>query len=371
MRRRRTAWAVLVAVSLSGTAGAYPFMIRRDYAACGGCHADPSGGSLLTRYGRASGELLLRSQYGAPEDRDPGTLGNFMFGAFELPENVLLGMDLRGLLLTGGASAVRAFPMQVDAVAQVAFWGVRANGSVGYGQGRATEPIALVHLGDPQLVSRHHWLGVDLGEDKEWLVRLGRMNLPFGLRSIEHTQWIRSETRSDTNVGQRYGLAAAYSTAGLRGELMAIASRELGYSGYFELAPFTQLAVGVSSLVTHSELDVTTGAPAWRHAHGVFARFTPHRLLVVSTEHDLTRVSGPGAAWGLVSMLQLDLEPYQGIHLMATGEARSRGAAEFGGWGSIAWFFAPHADLRADLVWAPATAAGRTATFMLQLHFFL
>jgi len=403
--RSFTAWAVVAALGVSATASAYPFMIRRDYVACSMCHADPSGGALLTAYGRATGELLLRSQYGAPADRDPGKLGNFMFGAFDLPENVLLGADVRGMYMNsgpvGGDSTSRAFPMQLDAIAQVSFWRIRGNGSIGYGQSNRTEPITLVHFDPnaqpapgPQLVSRHNWLGIDLGEDKQWLLRAGRMNLPFGLRSIEHTQWVRSETRTDTNIAQQHGIALAYTSAGLRGEVMAIAGnlvlrpadyRELGYSGYVEYAPVTQFALGVSSLITHANLDVSTGAPMWRHAHGLFARWSPTRMLVLSTEQDLTLFSQPATVnlWGLASLLVVDFEPYQGLHLLATGEARSRGIGyydtSFAGWGSLAWFFAPHADIRGDVIWsqipdnisAPATVTNRSLTFLVQLHFFL
>ncbi|MBP9112990.1 MAG: hypothetical protein KBF88_09300, partial [Polyangiaceae bacterium] len=42
-------------------ARAYPWMIRHEYTSCNACHADPSGGSLLTEYGRAQGVTLLAS----------------------------------------------------------------------------------------------------------------------------------------------------------------------------------------------------------------------------------------------------------------------------------------------------------------------
>ena len=48
----------------SGTAQAYPFMIRHGYTQCATCHTDPSGGTLLNEYGRAQSELLLSSIYG-------------------------------------------------------------------------------------------------------------------------------------------------------------------------------------------------------------------------------------------------------------------------------------------------------------------
>ena len=44
-------------------ADAYPWMIRHEYTGCAICHGDPTGGGVLTAYGRAQGDLLLRTRY--------------------------------------------------------------------------------------------------------------------------------------------------------------------------------------------------------------------------------------------------------------------------------------------------------------------
>src|SRR4051812_4913753 len=86
-------WAALLG---SRAAQAYAWMIRHEYAGCNQCHADPSGGGLLTAYGRAQSELLLRTRYGVAETDDPGRTGEFLFGLLPLPDSVLLGGDARG-----------------------------------------------------------------------------------------------------------------------------------------------------------------------------------------------------------------------------------------------------------------------------------
>src|SRR4051812_21873295 len=48
----------------SARADAYPWMIRHEYTGCAICHGDPTGGGVLTPYGRAQGDLLLRTHYG-------------------------------------------------------------------------------------------------------------------------------------------------------------------------------------------------------------------------------------------------------------------------------------------------------------------
>ena len=82
-------------------ASAYAWMVRHGYTSCAMCHTDPSGGSLLTAYGRAQGVLLLASRYGASAQDDEAAVeaGQFLFGAFELPATLLLGGDVRGMQL--------------------------------------------------------------------------------------------------------------------------------------------------------------------------------------------------------------------------------------------------------------------------------
>src|SRR5262249_23032469 len=94
-------------------------------------------------------------------------------------------------------------------------------------------------------------------------------------------------------------------------------------------------------------------------------------LLIVSTKRRPTNV-------GMASMLQLDIEPIQGLHAIATGELLNAGVGDtptsFGAWASLAWFFAPHADVLFDLVQQSVGAAGsRTGvtSLLFQLHGFL
>ena len=191
----------------------------------------------------------------------------------------------------------------------------------------------------------------------------GGMNVPFGIRNIEHTQFVRQTTRTDINDTQQHGVAVSYSSELIRAEVMGIAgnfqiqkdaNRERGYSGYVELAPLTRFAVGVSSLVTHAAQDVFLRVANTRQAHGVFARASPWRQLALLGEADyvIQSLSGAPSQNGLASMVQADYEPWQGVHLIATGETLDVAGAgiSYGGWLSAAWFFAPHLDIRADFV---------------------
>ena len=374
-------------------ASAYAWMIRNEYGGCNQCHADPSGGGLLTAYGRVQGETLLRMHYTRRSDsEDPGKTGDFLFGALPLPESVLLGGDIRALELyikpQAGPSLSRTILMQADLQGQIALGRFRANGSIGYAHEGALL-ASVTHGTADRMVSRVYWLGVDLGNERQFLLRAGRLNVPFGIRSIEHTLFVRSSTRVDINDGQQHGVAFSYNGDAFRGEVMAMlgnyqvhpdAVRERGYAGYLEYVGLARLALGVSSLVAHSNHDLQLSTPLWRQAHGVVARYAPLKELALLTETDVLLQSQPslGGKAGVASMLQADLEPLQGLHFVGTAELRdvdpSALPPSYALWGGIAWFFLPHVDVRGDAIWQSnglATARSNADVFLLQLHAYL
>jgi hypothetical protein len=57
------------------------------------------------------------------------------------------------------------------------------------------------------------------------MVRAGRLNLPFGLRNNEHTSYVRDLTFTNLNMDQQVGLAVAYNSEAVRGELMGVAGQ--------------------------------------------------------------------------------------------------------------------------------------------------
>jgi hypothetical protein len=440
----------LFLLSSSPTASAYPWMIRRDNPACYACHADPSGGGLLTAYGRVAGENWLAMQWDnvryrsllkkelraqvtkssadpaaqteeAAGDEEAGAqdesmkLGRgtkFLWGAIPLPDSVLLGGDFRPAILSmstapssaGGASTNgwKFYMMQADLEGQVSYGRLRANASIGY-DGTGEAKLANITNWDPgslsvgNLVSRVHWVGADLGANKEWLVRVGHMNVPFGIRSIEHELWIRQTTVTDTNQDQQDGLSIAYNGHGIRGEVMGVLGnlqvspaqyRERGYVGYVERAIGSRFAVGVDSMILHADNDLfLNNSAAYRQAHGLFVRWSPVPLLYVSGEGAFVYCSTPQASTGgYVGTMQVDLEPITGVHLQGTAEmsnmpdgpaTTTNDKPAFDYWGTVAWFFASHADLRLDLAYQtlpPAVTGGPgtgTTVAVAGLHLYL
>jgi hypothetical protein len=379
---------IIFSLLFSSSAEAYPWMIRHAYTDCVTCHTDPSGSGLLTDYGREQGDLLLRTRYSREDAEVADKTAGFLWGLVDPPTWLRVGGEGRTLnywYKPAGYPTQSSFVlMQADLQAEVRFGGFRANGSLGFTT-TSGGPAAVSN----SLVSREHWVGYGWGNDA-FLLRAGRINLPFGIRMIEHTFFVRAATRTDLNDTQQHGVAFAYTGEHWRGELMAIAGnyqispdkfRERGYSGYVEWAPIAQLALGASSLITHAaaSVDPSIRAPDTRQAHGVFVRAVPIGPLVLMGEADLVvhTPTGLPSAVGYASVLQADWEIIQGVHLLGTAEQykpNSETAQSYHGWLSAGWFFAPHADVRLDYERArDAIAGGRydSTAYLVQLHVYL
>lgn len=419
----------------SRPAHAFPWMIREGYTGCNTCHADPSGAGILTQYGRGMEEVVLRMPY--KKDADPGKMGNFLFGAVDLPEQLLLQTDFRNLFMTifpnGGSAQFQDILMQLDQSAQLKVGRFRVNGSIGYAPPTANinsnftfrgGGLGATLTGAPSdagaVVARQYWLGVDIGKDEEFLLRLGRMNVPYGIRSIEHPFLVRSVTRTDTNTSQQHGVTLSYSGEKFRGEIMAIlgnyaihgeapagqpqtfatydSPHERGASAFFEWMPSNKVAVGASALATYADLARIDLDPSLnpdhigRYAYALHGRIAPVKSVVILAEADALVNSQPftdGHAnnhFGLAGLLQADFEPYQGIHIMATGEIfnghihetnnKAYDSTTVVGWIGAWWFFAPHFDFRVDAVYSSGSAPGASPTaqgtsLLAQIHGYL
>ena len=195
--QRFLGWS-LVALFVSlvpSRAHAYTWMIKHGYASCPTCHADPSGGELLTTYGRVQSDELLRMKYGksasgsaanelkaprlvrrnlesktdalsGPEDeaqdgaaetkavdeqtptateeeaaptapaQEESTSfpGDFLWGLVKTPDWLLLGGSYRHLMVirpSTDAKKFSTFPMMADLYGQVQIGKFRVEGSIG------------------------------------------------------------------------------------------------------------------------------------------------------------------------------------------------------------------------------------------------
>jgi hypothetical protein len=397
-------WVVSVAIALvfvfaASKAGAYPWMIRHGYTGCTPCHTDPSGGAgALTEYGRAQSDLLLRMRYGQTSESGEADRSAALLWAIPMPEEVRVGGDFREAFLSNHVdpSPVQQqfITMRADVYGDIKVGRFRAAGSLGYVP-QGDRAAALTRSPTDNLISREHWVGVELDDEGAWLLRAGRITLPYGIRMIEHTLWARALTRTDLDATQEDGVSMYFAKEKVRAEFMGILGnfqtrpdefRERGYSAYAEYAPTTTLAVGASSLATRATRDVVYGVTDYRYANGPFARYSPVEPLVLFAEADWVyqSLTWNGHRSGYAAFVQADYEPMQGYHLMLTGEAMNGGSSgepsSFDGWISAVWFFLPHMDLRVDgihsSIGTPSTGATPSShvsvtTWLAQFHVFL
>ena len=391
--------ALLLALALpAARAHAYPWMIQHGYTNCSGCHVDPSGWGLLTEYGRGQDQIVIPTLWGKKqEDLEPFT--GIMYGAVPLPSWLNVGLSLRGAVLSttnSGTTTWRDILMIADLRAGVTAGPFLASVSFGYVPTGATL-AAVTNQQRDNLVSREHWLGLRFDDNRLYLLG-GRMNLPFGLRNVEHNAFVRSSTLTDTNSSQQYGGQVVWDAPGIRAALMGIAGnlllrdpayREYGYSGYVEGAFSNSFTLGLSSLVTHADLALAQFAnPAlgpdpffgasnsWRQAHGLFSRWHVGGPWVVLAEANLLVQTADNVAtdWGGVGFLQADWEAIQGLHLIFTGEAlRQRYVNSYGAWFSVSWFFFTYCEARIDVTFNEYGLAGGghlpSLGILGQLHF--
>ncbi len=370
-------------------AHAYAWMIGHGYAGCAGCHLDPSGAGLLNEFGREEAGDTLRSRYGS----DPPPVEPF-FGLWKNPDWLLTGGSFRDgiFFMKAGAApySQQNILMQADLRVGIDAGRWRAAGTLGVLPNGDFPAAVVTSSGGPSLVAREYWVGYTF-ENDAILLRAGRINVPYGIRSIEHTLFVRQATQTDINDTQEHGIALSLRWSGLRGELMAIAGnyqespdayRQRGYSGYLEWSPQGRYAFGVNSLVTYAKQDVSLGVANLRQAHGLTVRASPVERLVLLGEADYVAegLSGQPHWNGLATMLQADFEPWQGLHFIGTGETYGSGQptteTSWSVWGSVAWFFYSHVDVRFDYVHQSLSTPppeGRIPieTYLVQLHLFL
>lgn len=382
VRRDRTLWSLLLSVIalllITENAQAYTWMMRKGYAKCETCHTDPSGGELLTHFGRVQSDVALSQRWGEA-DEPPRDIAKFLFGVDE-PDSLRLGGSFRYMTFLAqlaDETSVSSFPMQADLYGQYRIGRFIAGASLGAARSTqfGTKHTAAAQLTtnngatDFNILSRWHYIGWEVNE--AITLRAGRINLPYGLRIPEHVMWVRESTRTDRESDQQHGLALAYSEGAWRGEFMLSLGnyqvnpdnfRERGYSGYLEYLFTPELGIGLNSLMMYSGDDRLNpqGTDLFRTATGAMARAVIVEPVVVMGEFDVLTRSG--ASLGYTGLLQVDYEPLQGLHVVGTGElldegqrdgavaADGFGSPKLGGWLSAVWFPLPHFDVRLDLL---------------------
>lgn len=380
MRARALLLAVAAMTLAVSAADAEPIFLSRQYARCTTCHYSPTGGGLLTPYGRSLTRQELSTMGGghaaAPGPRTappPAGEESFLFGALGDrlgPLNV--GIDLRPGHLDvrfPGGKVTRDLLMNADIVAAY-----RANGWTVYGElGR--QPLTA----GTRVDSFEHWVS------HQWKngvgVRAGRFLPAYGIHFADHTAYNRRPLGLDT-FDQIYGVELSHTSDRHLVQLTAGPGRadsivhDDGLRGFtaagrvqMDLSPRTVLVV---SGLFHdaSRLEARNGSG------GVSFGIAPSSHLTVWTEGDVQFQKGAAGAPAYTLVNETSYEVFRGVWVKVSPQIRTDFGDTSGG--LFRWAFElnvlPRTHWNVDLSYY--RDRGRlngfvTKTALLQLHLYL
>lgn len=303
------------------TAHAEPMFLSRQYTRCTGCHYSPTGGGLLTPYGRS----LSREELSTTGRRDPagapGREQEFLWGALgdELG-GLSLGIDLRPSHLDvdfAFGNVSRDFLMNADLLAAY-----RAKGWTVYGEiGR--QPRSEGNRID----SYEYWVSHE--SDKGVGFRVGRFMPAYGLRLADHTAFTRSALGFD-KYDQVYALELSHSGDRHLLQLSAGPGRAESFRDDDGLRAFTATARLQRDLGNRSALVVSglyRGASQLQGrsgAGGLAFGFAAGSRVSIWTEADALFQAGvPGGPAYLV-LNETSVEVHRGIWVKLSAQLRTQ-----------------------------------------------
>jgi hypothetical protein len=320
----------LIIVGTAASATAEPMFLSKQYTRCTACHYSPSGGGLLTPYGRLLSHRELSTTGGngaapaAGDEDDPRGEQSFLYGALgDSLDPVHLGLDLRPSHLRvgfpGGHQGMNLL-MNFDLIGAVQKNGWTAYASAG------REPPA--HGKDARFISYEHWIAYQ--RDEGLGIRAGRFLPAYGIRFADHTAFTRTYLDFDHD-DQVYGvevsdtmgpslLQVAISAGKAEAILENDTQRAFSTTGRWQLDLTPRTAFVGSAAYRHStDLNPKSGLI------GAAFGFAPTPRLTVWTEVDAnlqTRARG-GHSW--VAMNETSFEAYRGLWLKFSPQLKTSG----------------------------------------------
>lgn len=303
----------------AATATAEPAFLSRQYTRCTSCHYSPTGGGLLTSYGRSLSREEL-STFG--RTRDPGSPGReqqFLFGA--LGDNlgpVGVGIDLRPSHLrvdASGFSSTRSFLMNAELVAALQHGGFTLYGSV------ARQP-----RGDEERVaSFEHWIGYKTPSG--FGARAGRFLPAYGVKLADHTSVNRAALDLD-NDRQVYALELSFTGdrhlvqvsagPGFADSIDEASERAFTLTGRWQFDLRPRVVLAASGLYR----EASETAPE-EGATGLAVGFAPTSRLSLWTQADVRFREGSPGEPGYTLLADAGLEVYRGVWLKLTPQLRT------------------------------------------------
>jgi hypothetical protein len=323
MRRAFAACVVLIFLwLLPRAAEAYPqFQFSSGTERCFDCHFAPAGGGLINEWGRGEAGNRL-STFGGN--------GGFLHGLWAPPDWFAIGGDFRGAFVRNDVGdrispQYAVFPMmgEVYLRGEIPNTGLSAYVAAGYRgtvrtpQGSSAPPIE-------GFISREHYLMWKKGGAQGTpYVRLGRFYAPYGLRLVEHIDYVRRYNRYNL-YEETYNVSGGYVAKDWEAHVTALTSppdsfpHSLGASGthgsgaavYGEKRLFSMTALGLQSRVTANDEQTFL---QWG---GIGKLWIEKAKLLFMGELDFGHHAlkvGPGSPTQLVSYLGATVMPVTGL----------------------------------------------------------
>lgn len=359
---------VVAMSSASRVAVGFAQMTSHGYASCVACHVSPSGGGILSAYGRSLSRELL-STWGVEGEEAP------LYGAVKPPDWLLLGGDMRWLQLVSKSRFVeqaRFFLMQADVEAAAQTGDVQFVATFGY-----QSPSSRNDDGS-RFFSRRHYVQVRLSEQD--LVRAGKFEAAFGIRWPDHYRFPRRELGWDEG-SESYRLEWSHIAERWEGIVSASLGRpdanalgvERGLTARFAkyLGEGSQVAWSVHYGTNDAGPRVATGPSA--------SLALVERWMLFLEAYGQKLLGGTrGTNTGVVLAARENYEALRGLHLFAVQEyakpdvsvpGGDKAAFELG----FQWFPRPHLEFSGALrkQTSPVPGAGATDAATLLLHYYL
>ncbi len=341
MRTTLLVAAAALATLSASAAWAEPLFLAKQYTRCTPCHYSPTGGGLLTPYGRlvshrelstTGASTTAKASPAAGSDDDPHGEQAFLYGALgDALGPVHLGVEMRPSALRigfpGGHQDMN-FWMNVDLIAAV-----QKGGWTGYATAGREPPNSAERDGrtltEAAFISYEHWISYETAQGLR--IRGGRFLPAYGVRFADHTTYSRSSLDLDRN-DQIYGLEVS-GTIG-RSLVQAMVSpgkaeailHDHGHRGFstagrwqLDLTPRATV-VGSAFYRDSTDLDQKSGS-----AGGAFG-FAPGARVSIWTEVDIDMhpAAVGGTSW--VAVNETSVEAYRGVWLKISPQFRTSGS---------------------------------------------
>lgn len=331
----RTLLCLLAMSGLASPAWAEPAFLAKQYPRCTACHYSPTGGGLLTPYGRLLSHRELSTTGGtaaapaAGAEDDPQGEQAFLYGLLgEALGPLHLGLEIRPSHLRigfpGGHQDMNLL-MNLDLSGAL-----RMNGWTAYGTVGREPPGAAVRNGravtDAAFISYEHWISFET-EKGVW-IRAGRFLPAYGIRFADHTTYTRGPLDLDRN-DQVYGVEIGGTMGPSLVQVMVSPGRaeailhdrdRRGFSAagrwQFDLTPRATL-VGSAFYRRATDVDPRSGMVG-----GAFGYAPTSRVSIwTEVDRDLQTSAVGGSSWVMVN--ETAVEVYRGIWLKVSPQIRT------------------------------------------------